>query len=349
MKTGLHLGSRDERWKNGFLLRSHNQRISSWNRHFELSIVHIGRKLEQKLARQYRAEILSYNSPVGILRVYTGLTGVSVYVADEYGGKTDSYSGATINGLVVGTYTLKLSMAGYKDWTKQVNITSSQTTTVYAYLETGTGISTTRAEILSYNSPVGILRVYTGLTGVSVYVADEYGGKTDYYSGATINGLVVGTYTLKLSMAGYKDWTKQVSITVGKTTTVYAYLESGTGVSTTRSETISYDSPFGTLKVNTGITGVSVYVNDEYGGKTDAYSGATVNGLIAGTYTLKLTGTNYNELTQQVTITTAQTTTVQAMSTPTPSPTPTIRPTPTPTPTLPPTPTPTLKPTPNPH
>jgi hypothetical protein len=174
------------------------------------------------------------------------------------------------------------------------------------------------------------LKVYSGLTGVGVYVGGEYGGKTDSYSGATVNGLVTGTYSLKLTMAGYKDWTKQVNITVGKTTTAYAYLENGTGTSLTRSETIAYDSPYGSLKVNTGLDDVGVYVGGEYGGKTDSYYGATVNGLINGNYVLKLTLTGYNELAQQVTITTGQTATVQVTLTPI------VTPTPTPTPSNPP-------------
>ncbi len=140
----------------------------------------------------------------GSLRVYTGITGVSVNIDGVNNASTDAYSGATVNGIAAGNHSLQLSMPGYKDWIKQVNITSGQTTTVYAYLEPGAGLATTRSETISYNSSFGNLRVYTGLTNVKVFVGDEFGGFTDSYSGATINGLVVGTYTLKLSMAGYK-------------------------------------------------------------------------------------------------------------------------------------------------
>jgi hypothetical protein len=257
-----------------------------------------------------RSETLSYNNPVGILKVYSQVNGASVYVGGEYGGSIVSSLGTTVNGLVAGTYSLKLSLSGYKDWTKQVTIIVGKTATVYAYLEPGTGDGKNRNETLSYNSPFGILKVNTGVTGVSVYVDGEYGGSTDSF-GATVNGLVAGTYSLKLSLSGYKDWTKQVTITSSQTTTIYAYLENGAGTSVTRSETIAFNSPFGILKVNTGVTGVSVYVDGEYGGSTDSFLEATINGLIAGAYTLKLTSTSYNELTQQLTIIAGQTTTVQ--------------------------------------
>jgi hypothetical protein len=287
-----------------------------------------------------------YGQTTGSLKVYTEPIGVSVYVDGVYSGSIASSLGTTVNGLVAGTYSLKLSLSGYKDWTKQVTITSSQTTTIYAYLESGSGVSVTRSETLSYNTP-GFLKVYSQVNGASVYVGGEYGGSIASSLGTTVNGLVAGTYSLKLSLSGYKDWTKQVTITSSQTTTIYAYLENGAGTSVTRNETIAFNSPFGILKVNTGVTGVSVYVDGEYGGSTDSFLEATVNGLIAGTYTLKLRSTSYNELTQQMTIITGQTTTVQpTLTSPisgitfTPSPISGITFTP-----KPPTPTPTVTPT----
>jgi predicted RNA-binding protein (virulence factor B family) len=266
-----------------------------------------------------RNETLFYDSALGSLDVDTGLDGVGVFVGGEYGGKTEGYWGATVNGLVAGVYTLRLSLPGYKDWTKQVSITVGKTTTVYGYLENGTGTSVTRSETLAYDSPYGSLDVDTGLDGVGVFVGGEYGGKTEGYWGATVNGLVAGVYTLRLSLPGYKDWTKQVSITVGKTTTVYGYLENGTGTSVTRSETLAYDSPYGSLDVDTGLDGVGVFVGGEYGGKTEGYWGATVNGLVAGVYNVKLIAKGYTEWTQEVTINIGQTATVQATLVPLPS------------------------------
>jgi phospholipase C len=196
--------------------------------------------------------------------VNTGITGVNVYVDNEFGGTTDSYWGCTVNGLTEGTYTLKLIDTGYKNWTKKVSITSGKTTTVYAYPEPGKGVSVTRNETLSYDALYGTLQVNTGITGVNVYVDNEYGGLTDSYWGVTVKGLIEGAYTLKLTSTGYKNWTKQIIITYGKTTSVNAYLEAGKGVSVTRNETLSFDSLYGTLQVDTGISGVSVYVGNLY-------------------------------------------------------------------------------------
>jgi hypothetical protein len=104
----------------------------------------------------------------------------------------------------------------------------------------------------SATSTPGTLNVVTGIDGGKIYVNGEYSGVTTYSSfGSTVNGLLPGTYTLKITISGYMDWTKQVDIASGKTTKVYAYPEPGTGTSTTRSETISSTSTFGTLNVVT--------------------------------------------------------------------------------------------------
>ena len=195
-----------------------------------------------------------------------------------------------------------------------MSITTGQTTTVYAYLETGTGTSTTRSETITATSTYGTLVVNAGPT-VNIYVANESGGATDSWGdAATVNGLLEGTYTLKLSKTGYKDWTKQVSISAGLTTTVYAYLETGTGTSTTRNETITAASTSGSLSVSTtpALFGVSVYVGGEFGGTTNSSGDAIVNGLLPGTYTLRLTKSGYQDLVVQVTIVAGQTTTVEA-------------------------------------
>ena len=115
-------------------------------------------------------------------------------------------------------------------------------------------------------------------------------------------------------MAGYKDWTKQVTITAGQNTKVYAYLETGSGAATTRSETITATSAYGTLSVTTSPGSVNIYVADEFGGSTAAYSGggATVSGLISGTYTVRLRKSGYQDWVAQVTITAGQTTTIDA-------------------------------------
>ena len=149
---------------------------------------------------------------------------MSVYVSGEPGGVTDHWNGiGTVQGILEGTYVLKLTKNGYKDWVKQVSFGAGLTTTVYAYLETGTGNATTRDEVISPASLLGSLEVDTTPKGVNIYVGGEFGGTTDS-RGATVQGIPEGTYVLRLRKAGYPDWVAQVNVTAGLTTTVKATL-----------------------------------------------------------------------------------------------------------------------------
>ena len=247
-----------------------------------------------------RSEVIGYDSPIGSLRVYSGLSGVDVYVEGEYGGYADSQ----VNGIVAGVYTLRLSKIGYKDWNKEIGIISGETTTVYAYLETGTGTSTTRSETITYGLSYGSLYVRAGESGASVYLDGEYGGDTSSGGTRRVDGLLMGIYNLTITKPGYKSWSKMVEITSSQTTNVYAYLESGTGSSVTRDEIVSYNAPFGYLRIYSDQSSVSVYVGGEYGGTADS----TLNGLIQGVYTLKLSKIGYKDWIKQVSVTTGQTT-----------------------------------------
>lgn len=252
------------------------------------------------------------HAATGSLSVSTGLSEVTVSIGTVSLGSTDSWGGARFDGLSEGLHDLRLSKAGYKNWTKQVAIASEKTTTVYAYLEHGSGMCTSRNETISYDSLLGNVKLQAGQEGVNVYLGGEYGGATSTWNDATVNGLIAGTYTLKLSKPGYNEWMKNVTITGGKTTAVYAYLEQGAGTSATRIETLSYDSPLGSLNVQAEQEGVNTYVEEEYGGATSSWNDVTVEGLIDGNYTLRLSKPGYKQWMKRVTITVGKTTTVHA-------------------------------------
>ena len=95
----------------------------------------------------------------------------------------------------------------------------------------------------------GTLHVQSSST-TSVYVDNVLKGTTDSWGSLNVQ-LEPGTYTVKLTKPGYKDWSKQVAITTGQTTQLYGLAEQGTGVTQTRDETIAFDTPFGTLHAQT--------------------------------------------------------------------------------------------------
>ena len=71
-------------------------------------------------------------------------------------------------------------------------------------------------------SVFGTLKVYTDPYTTKVFIDGEPGGTTS--GDTTVKGILPGTYTLKVTRDDYKEWTKQVTITEGQTTTVEAIL-----------------------------------------------------------------------------------------------------------------------------
>ena len=72
----------------------------------------------------------------------------------------------------------------------------------------------------------------------------------------------------------------------------------------------------GSLQINSSVRSADIYIDGESGGEIDSYGEATVDGLLPGTYTVRITGGNFGpwqDWTGQVTINTSQTTTIYVM------------------------------------
>lgn len=280
-----------------------------------------------------RNETITCDTSFGNLTVLTK-TGASqpasdieVFVNNELVGYT-SEGELAASGIPAGTCQLRLSKDGNKDWIKQIQITGDKTTTVYATIEEGSGTSVTRSETISYDTAFGNLdlfakeRPYQHIQALGVFIDDELIGYTGSDNLDAYEGIPAGTYQLRLSKDGNKDWVKQIQIGDGETTMVYATIEVGSGASVTRNETISYTSAasYGSLGIsfNPAIPDVKIYVDREFCGETDSLGNSpTIKGLIEGTYNLTLTKSGYKSWTDELTITADQKTTVSSTLSPT--------------------------------
>jgi len=252
-----------------------------------------------------RTETITSGTEHGYLLLYTYPHEANIYVDDEFGGTSYAGNGeGYVNGLYKGTYTVRVSKPGYKDWVKKITIDNDHRTLAYAYLESGTGVETTRNEIIQPSTDPGLLLLYTTPGGADVYIEGEYGG-TSYAGNGEIfvNGIFSGTYTLKVSKPGYKDWSKKITITNKKRTTVYPYLESGTGASVTRDEIIPSGVKPETLLLYTTPGGADIYVGGEYGGTSYEGNGQIfIDGIYPGTYTLKVSKPGFKDWTMEITV-----------------------------------------------
>jgi len=143
---------------------------------------------------------------VGSLRISSTPSGAEIFLALSPGTPTDQGTttisgGRVISNLQVGTYNIKLTLAGYDDWTDTATVSEGMETPVSATLTPSVGdvtITSTPSEATMYIDDV----LQTGVTP------------------ATKTGLTPGTHTYMLTLAGYANTTGNFSITGGVTTTL---------------------------------------------------------------------------------------------------------------------------------
>ena len=249
----------------------------------------------------------------GSLEIHSNAWNANVFIDGEPKGKT-GIGDININGLLPGTYTVKITSDIYSDFSKQVAIETGKTTVIYANLATPGNGSPSRNEIINPDSAAlyGSLEIHSNAWAADTYVGGEPGGQTGI-GDITIDGLLPGTYTVGLTSDVYSAWSKQVIIETGKTTVLYANMATEGNGAPSRNEIINPDSAalYGSLEIHTNAWNADTYVGSEPGGQT-GIGEVTIDGLLPGTYTVKLTSPVYRDWIGQVTITTGQTTVITA-------------------------------------
>jgi len=121
----------------------------------------------------------------------------------------------TFTDLEPGIYTITLSLAGFSDWKKTVQVTGGRTIHVHATL---THHYTPKA-----TGSISVDSVPSGATIELVTPAGLFVGPT-VTTPYTFNNIGTGTSTIKLSLAGYHDWSTNVRVRTDETSYVKATL-----------------------------------------------------------------------------------------------------------------------------
>lgn len=219
-------------------------------------------------------------SPAGIARGsihFVSLpTGAEIFIdgADQ-GIKTN----ATISGIPAGEHAFMLRLSGYNDFTGKVTVIGGGVVEVYGSLTP----STPGKGALYVNSTPG---------GADISID---GQSQNIQTPVTITDLTAGSHEVKLTKAGYKDFSSTVTITAGATTYLNASLivQPGTG----------------TLEISSIPEGARVFVD---GADTQKATPATITSLSSGEHTYKLVLSGYKDATGKFTIEPGKTTVVSA-------------------------------------
>lgn len=201
----------------------------------------------------------------------------------------------TFSSVSAGQHNIRVNKQGYSSWTADVSVAAGMNTDVSAKLEPVTPATGT---IYAVSLPQG-----AGVTvdGISYGPAPQLA-----------SGLSPGYHQVRLSLSGFQDWSGQVLVTAGSTTTVSQTLSVGpTARPTTGPGT-------GLLSVVSLPAGAQVYVDDLFIGVTPL----TTPPVTAGSHQVLVRLSGYADWLTSVQVSTGQTVAVEAVLSPV-SPTPT--------------------------
>jgi hypothetical protein len=207
----------------------------------------------------------------GILDVSSSPSGAAVYVDGNYRGVTST----TVGNLYPGQHSVKLTKAGYQDWTGTVSIASGATTYLSPTLVTNP------------QPQYATVSISSNPAGANVYGDGVYVGQTRSGSPLVFNEVKPGIHTLLLTKSGYQDYEATQSVVAGQDYVVSVTLNPVQNPTT------------GGISIISAPTSAEVYLNNVFKGLTPI----TLDSLAPGTYTviLKLSGYQDWQSTAQVT------------------------------------------------
>jgi hypothetical protein len=190
-------------------------------------------------------------------------------------GGSSQLTPCTFNNVIAGSHTIQVSLAGYQPYSTTVSISAGKSTYVFASLTPSAPLT---GSIYAVSLP----------QGASVYVDGQYYGPAPQIA----SGLTPGYHQVRLSLQGFQDWSGQVLVTAGTTTTVSQTLYATPTTSPT------FTPGTGTLQVSSSPTGAQVFLDNVYVGITPI----TIPQVTAGSHTvlLKLSGYEDWQVTAQV-------------------------------------------------
>jgi len=227
----------------------------------------------------------------GILDVSSSPSGAAVYVDGNYRGVTST----TVGNLYPGQHSVKLTKAGYQDWTGTASIASGATTYLSPTLVTNP------------QPQYATVSISSNPAGANVYGDGVYVGQTRSGSPLVFTNVKPGIHTLLLTKSGYQDYEATQSVVAGQDYVVSVTLNPVQNPTTCGISVISAPS------------GAEVYLNNVFRGLTPI----TLDGLAPGSYAVILKLSGYQDWQSTAQPTAGQTAQLSATLIPAGTPTPT--------------------------
>ena len=216
---------------------------------------------------------LQSQAPVtGSISVSSSPTGARIFLD---GADTGFNAPRIFNGITTGTHTIRCTMSGYGDQSQSLTVNAGKTTTVKLTLPSQAPVT-------------GSISVSSSPTGSRIFLD---GVDTGYSTPATFSGITAGTHIVRCTMSGYGDQSQSLTVNAGKTTTVTLTLPSQAPVT-------------GSILVSSNPTGADVYLD---GKNTGTHTPVTLEGISAGSHTIRCSMNGYTDKSQMVIVKAGQT------------------------------------------
>ncbi|WP_292347647.1 MULTISPECIES: PEGA domain-containing protein [unclassified Methanoregula] len=229
--------------------------------------------------------------PSGTLAVTTEPKGASVFIDNAFRGVTP----LTLEDTPSGYHVLRLTLAGYEDYTTSITLDPEKTILVRANLLNSTANATTTTPATPVPATVapqenGSVAVTSVPNGAAVTFDGRYEGTTP----VIIPDVLPGNHEISLTYTGYEPYNRTISVGSKQTTAVNANLVVSTKPAPAPRT--------GSLTVITDPAGAQVSVD----GSLKGVSPATIPGLSPGEHTVLLKLDDYYDLSTTVNITAGQ-------------------------------------------
>jgi hypothetical protein len=150
--------------------------------------------------------VLKVGSNTGDIEVRSQPSGATIDLDGWKKGTTPE----TLDNVKAGSHQLTLTLTGYPDWKQTVTVNGGQITTVEAMMGTQSGTSGT-AGTSSTASGTGGIAITSAPQGANVYLEGTYKGVTPL----TLQDVPAGTHALLITMKGYDDQQRSITVTAG--------------------------------------------------------------------------------------------------------------------------------------
>jgi parallel beta-helix repeat protein len=208
----------------------------------------------------------------GSISVTSSPSGATIYMDNKYKGKTPH----TITAVSPGYHIIKLALADYLDWSKEVHVAAGETAQIHATLSQASGS-------ISVNSTP---------SDALMYLDEFYSGKTPH----TITAVSPGYHIIKLALADYQNWSKEVHVAAGETSCF----------------DVKLTPILGSISVTSSPSDAKIYLDDRYRGKTPH----RVAEVSSGNHTLRLTLDGYQDWSTNLQVRIGETSDVAAIMIP---------------------------------